>query len=733
MIDRLLSHYRITSKLGEGGMGVVYKALDTSLERPVALKVLPPDKVQNQELLQRFRREAKAASALNHPNLVTIYEIGEDAGVHFMAMECVEGETLFQTLRRGRLSLAEAINYTSQIADAMAKAHAAGIVHRDLKPGNVMITPDGLVKVLDFGLARLQSIAQDTTGPASTAFMTRAGTVMGTIAYMSPEQARGEEVDHRSDIFSLGVILFEMLAGTLPFAGATEMALLHNLHFKPPSDLAALRPELSPQIVRIVGKALEKDPAQRYQSMKELRQELRQFQDQTSAGTQVWQPSSLQSATIVTGRRKRLGLLVALGMPVLLVLGYLSLPKPKPDTKAAASRAAKPIPQNAQELYKEARALLDRFDRPTNLDRSIELLNKAVELEPEYALAYATLAEAYRYKSRNSSDPQIRVLLQQNADRAVQLNEDLAAAHVAKALAALDDAKRDVEAEKSLRKALDLDPKSATAHRLLGILNLNTKDLAKAEASFRRSVELNPKDWMPLLDLGSLYYRQASYSKAAETWEKARELSPDNLRVLPNLAAAYHMQDRYEDAASTLQRAIEVQPAPQLYANLGTLRFFQGKYAEAASAFEKAVEKTPNRYNYWGNLADAYRWSPGLKGKAPDAYRRAIQLLNEQIALKPGDPDLRSTLALYQSKLGDKAVALKELRVVEADPSKSSAVLFRMAVAYELSGKREEALRALEASIKAGYADREIRNEPELMNLRSDVRYHRMVAKVASR
>ena len=231
MIGRSLAHYAVVEKLGEGGMGAVYKARDERLDRFVALKVLPADKMSDPERRRRFTQEARSASALNHPNIVTIYDIGHADGVHYIAMEYVAGRTLSELIGRRGLPLRKALSLAAQIAEGLGKAHAAGIVHRDLKPSNIMVTPDGLVKILDFGLAKLVEAAEPPGDAAATMTMTRTpateeGVILGTVAYMSPEQAEGKPVDARSDIFSFGSVLYEMLSGRRPFEGETKASTM---------------------------------------------------------------------------------------------------------------------------------------------------------------------------------------------------------------------------------------------------------------------------------------------------------------------------------------------------------------------------------------------------------------------------------------------------------------------------------------------------------------------------
>lgn len=269
MIGKTISHHKIVEKLGEGGMGVVYKARDTHLDRYVALKVLPAEKVADPDRKRRFVQEAKAASALNHPNIIHVYDIDQAEGTDFISMEYVDGKTLDRLIPRNGMPLAEALKYAVQIADALAAAHAAGIVHRDLKPANVMVTEKGLIKVLDFGLAKLSPLA----GIENTQTVTVAGTISGTLSYMSPEQAEGRPVDGRSDIFSLGAMLYEMASGIRAFerdSGITTLAAV--LHEQPPP----LR-NVPPDLAAIISRCLCKNPGDRFQRADEIRQALQQI------------------------------------------------------------------------------------------------------------------------------------------------------------------------------------------------------------------------------------------------------------------------------------------------------------------------------------------------------------------------------------------------------------------------------------------------------------------------
>ncbi|HEV2691240.1 MAG TPA: protein kinase [Bryobacteraceae bacterium] len=276
----LIAHYRVASRLGQGGMGVVYLADDTRLDRRVALKVLPPDVAADPERMHRFVQEAKLASALTHPNVAYIHEIGQHGELWFLAMEYVEGAPLNARIQAGPLPVADILRIGIQIADALDAAHSKGIIHRDIKPSNLMLTPRGHVKVLDFGLAKLENPPQSSE---DTQLLTSAGLVLGTVQYMSPEQALGRDVDHRADIFSLGVVLYEMAAGRLPFAGANAPETMARILQTQPDALARFNYEIPEELDRVVRKCLEKERERRYQSARDLLVDLKNLERDSGA------------------------------------------------------------------------------------------------------------------------------------------------------------------------------------------------------------------------------------------------------------------------------------------------------------------------------------------------------------------------------------------------------------------------------------------------------------------
>ncbi|MBN1629142.1 MAG: serine/threonine-protein kinase, partial [Thermoleophilia bacterium] len=290
MTGQTIAHYEITSKIGEGGMGVVYKARDTHLDRYVAIKVLPPVKVADPDRQRRFVQEAKSASALNHPNIVTVYDVGQQEGVDFIVMEFIEGTPLDELIPPKGMRLSDALKHAAQVADALAAAHEAGIVHRDVKPGNVMVTEKGLVKVLDFGLAKLTAIASAGEDEATSTVKvpggssTEEGAILGTVSYMSPEQAQGQKLDARSDIFSFGCVLYQMVTGTQPFLGSTMMSTLAAVINKDPKPVHEFGKGVPSELERIIHHCLQKDRRQRWQSMADVRISLEYLHREGQAG-----------------------------------------------------------------------------------------------------------------------------------------------------------------------------------------------------------------------------------------------------------------------------------------------------------------------------------------------------------------------------------------------------------------------------------------------------------------
>ncbi len=720
-----LGPYEILAFVGAGGMGEVYRARDPRLDRDVAIKVLARQLAADPGALTRFEREARILSRLAHPNVCTVFDVGRDRDTHYLVIEFLTGRTLAAELGAGRLSLDRGLDYAIQIADGLARAHALGVIHRDLKPANLMLTEDGFVKILDFGLAKRFGAA---AGEATALLSVTDGAVVGTFAYMAPEQTRGEHIDVRTDIFAFGAILYEMFAGVRPFDGGNVVSTIRRINDEEPRRLRIVRPEVPPAVEAIVERALRKDRQDRFQSAAEMRAQLRAAAGR-SAASDLSAASSVRYA-MPTGSARALWrsgaiALVAIALFAVAIWRFNAGQEPK---VSPASAAAADLPTDSTGWARRGQRLLMRHDRRENVELAGEAFRRALELDGSSALAHAGMAEAYYRKDAATPDAQLKRLASEHARRAVEINPDLAVAHLAQAMVYLSNGQRE-EADRALNLASDLDPLNADVLRWRGDYYVDT-DRPKAEAVYLEAVRRAPDDWRTHQWLGRFYYSNARYEDAARVWERACELTPDNVLVLRNLGGAYHALDRTDAAAAAFQRALEIEPAATTYSNLGTLRFFQGRYADSAAAFEKAVELNPTYYLYWGNLGDAYRWIPGQEGKAREAFTRGAALAEERLKAREADVSLRASLAGYLAKRGDAEKARDQLRRIEEAADRSAAVYFKTALAYEITGDRARALRDLEVALQKGYPMREIGNEAELIELRADPRYHRMLARL---
>lgn len=862
MIGEILGHYRIESQLGEGGMGVVYRAHDIHLDRPVAIKVLSADTVSDPERKKRFVQEARTASALNHPNIVHVYDIGEWNGMDYIAMEYVSGKTLSQIAKAGPLAVRDLVTWGAQAADALAAAHRVGIIHRDVKPANIMVTEAGLVKVLDFGLAKLTELPGNDDGSGETRTMqfenaarTEIGKVVGTVAYMSPEQAEGKRLDARSDMFSFGSVLYEMATGRRAFRGDSSIATLSAILTKDPDPVSASRDASPAELDEIVARCLRKQPVARYPGMSEVKAALEEIRDDIrissssvrslrvtarkrasrrtwfSAGSALaflvvlalgvvpfvrhrfFQPSVEQLVTILPFRSqgdaadaafseglaasiaRQLSLLEqsetsirfaaatsesgdgpasarkALGV-TLVVTGTVERTRDKIRWKAILidAKTLKPVRQAAVEfpannilalqrdaagrvatllglqVTPQSRELLDRGSttvqvayesylradgflqhpaRASDVEQAIALFGKAIEADPSYGLAYTGLGEAYWAKSVLSRDKTFAENGRKNCIQAIANKADLPQVHLTlgKIYAGTG---RSPEAVAEFQRTIDMDPLNTEAYGKLGAAYQSLGRLEDAEAAYRKAIELRPDYFVSYMQAAAFYVNRGRYKDAETTYRKVIELVPENSTGYRNLAAVYHLQGRSDDSAAMLKKSLAINPSALAYTNLGTVYFFQARYSDSVPLMEKAVEMEPDRYQYRGNLADAYRWAPEYKDKAADAYRRAIELTNEQLTVNPNDPELQGSIAAFYAKLPDRTKAMKHIaqarRLAPMDPK----VLFKAALVYALTGKTDQAIGALDLALQAGYSIVEIRREPDLAEVRKDPRYQQL-------
>lgn len=708
---QMVSHYRIESKIGEGGMGAVYKATDVNLGRMAALKVMAHSGA-GPESQARFAREAKAASALNHPHIVTVYEFGSDQSIDFIAMELVEGNTLSKVLEQARETgkatpLPVLFEYMRQVAMALSKAHAAGVVHRDLKPGNVMVTPEGTVKVLDFGLAKQNPVSpaapEDTTATA----LTRIGGLVGTPAYMSPEQAKGEMVTHRSDIFSFGILFYEAVCGFRPFRGADPVTTMSQIILQDPAPVSQFNPAVPVAVAALIMACLQKDPARRPATM----------------------DAALTALSAAPGSSGASRLWIAIAASILATVGLgVGIWRTKVTSDGPPGRAN--LPASSQDWVVRGQAFLARYDISGYRESAVEAFQKAIEMDPRNAGAYAGLAEAFLSRvTRANADEQWVNLALDAARQSVKLNSHLASGH-----AALGAAQfllgREAEAAASLDQALALDPGSVLGHQYKARLSEKRKDLTAAAQSYVAATAAAPGDWRVHSQYGSFLYRAGRHEEALAAFEAANRLAQDNSSVLSNLGAVYHALGRDDDAARAFQSSLVLTPTARGFSNLGTLLFYTGRYSESAEAFQKAVEMDAQSHIRWGNLGDAQRWTPGSRARSIEAYARAIQLAEEDRAKSPGDVSTAASLAGYLAKSGRTAEALQLADSVALGGGMTATARYRLAIVNELCQRRRKALELLEQAAAGGYSPREIRNEPEFIALRRDPGYARVARKI---
>lgn len=694
--SRHVGPFRLLRRIGTGGFGTVFEAWDARLGRAVALKLLhrPSDDARTQLLA-----EARAAASLEHRAFVRVLEVIDEDGALALVLELVRGQTLADRLAQGPIPLTQALDWTAELAEAMAEAHRVGLVHGDLKPANLMVDQDNRLRILDFGLARRPAMPE---GHATTSHPGA-----GTLAYMAPELLLGAPPSAASDAYAIGMLLGDMLTGTRPHA-AFDGGLLAHAIVHGQQDPHVL-PDTIPDAVKAIVVALGmREPAARLVDMDTLRSRI-----QSARGDRRRSPPT--HAAIAPSRRTRWPFILA------VLLGFAAI----------LAWAWRPLETwHQQERLARAEALLMDFDRPGALDETIAILEQMLTHDPEHAAAAADLAIAHclRYAGTGRDEAWL-VRAATAAEVAVRRDDQLARAHAAMGWTLEFRGQAD-PARTAYARALVLDP--GERYALIGSIRLETRqgDFAAAKSALDTALRRHPEDRVFIDALGTWFFRQAQYADAEAAFRRAIAIQPDSVGSYGNLNAALLRQGRTEDALAVLQQGLRIRPDGRLYANLGTVLFSLGRYPEAAEAFQRAVSPehgSPNDYLRWSNLADALRHVPGREEASKQAYVTALGLMTPLLTRTPDDVTILSRAALVRAKLGQCRAALADADRARPRATADGDALFRLAHASELCDRRTQAFDDLITALHRGYPIDLVLKEPDLVALRRDPRFQMRV------
>ena len=740
MLGKTLRNYRITDKIGVGGQGAVYKAVDNKLGRTVVIKVIPPELSAKESNLKRFEREARLASSLDHPNICTIFDLDEQDGTHFIAMQYVEGKNVRQLVAGRPLELKTAILIGLQVADALAAAHSRGIIHRDIKSGNVMVTSTGQVKVLDFGLAKLLDADQAATSGIHHTELTEVGVPYGTATYAAPEQARGDRVDKRADIFSLGVLLYEMLTGTWPFRGKTTIDVRHAVLHDPPRPISELRTSpIPPRLQQIIDRALEKEPKDRFQNMEDFRNELRQVLQEIDAGSVAFQSVPPEPPRHLAGANP-----VSRAVRWLKAITRTDAPTSSPRFASGSRSGIHESPSTTvADQEKKSLAILcfrNLSNDPASSFYEFSLADAVItELARVRSLVVRPSSVIARYQGQQRDPREIGQELTVNAVltagfihagerfRVTAQLIDVASGELlwsdridtaASDIIVLQDtiAQRIVEglrvelspAEQSgMAKATTQNP-AAYEQYLRGrdlfarfiFRTLSREDCDAAIEHFERAIELDPNLALAYDGVGACYVNRVfkgfggaeDYERAEDAFNKALAIDPNIFEARMLMVFVYLWRGRKEKAWEEVKRARREAPnEPVVHFVKAMLHRLDGEYGRALNSYDRLVRLDPAAHvvaSYSRALVYMYL------GQFDDVFR---QLDNA------GEPDnaLVQTfraLALYYTAHTDEAAALMR-GVVEKHPNMHGIRPF-LAMFLSAQGKHDEALAQLNSDVK---------------------------------
>ena len=739
MIGKTISHYQILEKLGEGGMGVVYLAEDTQLKRPVVLKFLPPELTRDPETKKRFVHEAQMASSLDHPNICTTHEIDETEDDQlFICMAYYEGETVKEKIEQGSLHGEEAVDIALQVAQGLARPHEAGIIHRDIKPANIMITKRDEVKILDFGLAKLVGQTR----------LTRTGTTMGTVAYMSPEQARGGEVDHRTDIWSLGVVLYEMVTGQLPFKGEYDQAVVYSILNEPPKPLATLPKDIPNYLEQVVSKALEKDPENRYQSMADISAELKKTEPVSGGEPEPEKSIVVLPFVNMSPDPEQEYFSDGLTEEIITDLSHLHELRVISRTSAMRLKATdKDMRTITQEL--KVQYVLEGSVRKagTNLRITAQLID-AVNDTHLWAEKYSgTLDDVFDIQeqvSRSIVDAlKLKLTPEEDQEIAERPIDNV------QAYECYLRARREIlrltgdgldRGLRELQSGLEMVGENSLLYFGMGLayiyyietgIKADEETLQKAEESAHKALILNPNSSNNYHLLGMIVRIRGGALKAIKHFEKALSIDPDCPDALSALIAIYALQaGKAHAAAPLITRLLEIDPlTPLNYLFIGFVYWMEGKLDQALASIETMIKLEPENLH-------AQVWRVYLLAWQKK-YDRVFELIDQIVQKESLDPVhgiISEWLLFFKYGLqGERKKALDILteevrKYVWNDPE----LPWIWVCHYALIDEKEESLNWLERAINRGWINYPLfaEQDPFLDNIRGEERFKKLMERV---
>ncbi|MGI8732864.1 MAG: protein kinase domain-containing protein [Pyrinomonadaceae bacterium] len=728
MLDRTISHYHITSQLGEGGMGVVYEAEDTNLGRHVALKFLTPALAGDENLLARFQREARAASALNHPNICTIHGIEQFESQHFIVMELLDGEALADRIRRGPIDIESLLTLGVQISDALESAHSKGIVHRDLKPANIFVTSRGQAKILDFGVAKIdRHNAPDANSIVETIRkdqLTSAGATIGTVAYMSPEQARGEITDARTDLFSIGTVLYQMATGILPFQGETSAVVFDSLLNRDPTPLNQVNPSLPQELNRIIGQALEKDRDMRYQSATDLKTALKRLKRDMD--------SSPRHSTTASGTRRAAS---AVSDHSIAVLYFENLSGMKEDeylrdgiTEDITTELSK-----IKGLKTYSRAMVLNYR-----DKSVTAGQVGKELGASYVLAGSLRRAGARLRinaqlvDASTDFPLWSERYDREMKDVFEVQDEIAQKIASALRITLSPQEQQALQAKPTEnlQAYDLYLRGRNYARRVG-----RQDLTYALQMYENAVALDPDFALAHAGLANVcaqyYYhferKQQWLDRAIAATQKASANGNDAPEILCAEAWVIFAEGRYDECAEKIRKAISRNPdVDGGYYLLGRALFSAGRYQEVVDMMEEALAHAGENYNTTIPIHN----SLGALGKT-DALRnyehREIAIYEEHLKKVPEDARVRVLLGLDYAIQGRFDEAKREGDMAMALRPDDSMILYNTACLFCAMNNVPDALNAIRKAWESGYRDAVwTRQDPDLELLHGNEEFEKL-------